>query len=106
MMPTYATPPTPQTGLALNAARGWVSVLIPIARTNEIMNPSFETGTTSWTAVGGSIARVTTQQAVGIASLQITMSGANDGVRHVGLPMVVGELRAFSCFVRGTAGRR
>ena len=38
MMPTYATPPTPQTGLALNAARGWVSVLIPIARTNEIMN--------------------------------------------------------------------
>lgn len=107
MMPSYATPPTPQTGLALNAARGWFSVLIPIARTNLITNPSFELDTTGWTAAGGaSIARVTTQQAVGIASCQITMSGANDGVRHAGLAMVAGELRAVSCMFRGTAGRR
>ena len=35
------------------------AVLIPIARTNEITNPSFEVGTTNWAAVGGLIARTT-----------------------------------------------
>lgn len=99
--------PTPATGYALNPSRGYFSVLIPIARTNEITNPSFELGTTGWSAVGGaSIARVTTQQAVGVASLQITLTGVNDGVRSSALPMTTGELRACSCLFKGTAGRR
>ena len=82
------------------------AILVPIARTNEITNPSFETGTTSWAAVGGSIARVTSWQASGAAGLQITMSGANDGVRYSSLAITAGEVRACSCWFQGTAGRR
>lgn len=82
------------------------AILVPIARTNEITNPSFETGTTSWAAVGGSIARVTSWQASGAAGLQITMSGANDGVRYSSLAVTAGEVRACSCWFQGTAGRR
>jgi hypothetical protein len=82
------------------------AVLIPIARTNEITNPSFEAGTTNWAAVGGSIARTTSWQASGAAGLQITMSGANDGVRYTSLAITAGEVRACSCWFQGTAGRR
>ena len=82
------------------------AVLIPIARTNEVLNPSFEVGTTRWAAVGGSIARVTTWQVAGAAGLQITMSGANDGARYTSLAITAGEVRACSCWFQGTAGRR
>jgi hypothetical protein len=46
------------------------SVLVPVARTNLITNPSFETGTTAWTAIGGSIARATTYQYHGRRALR------------------------------------
>lgn len=98
--------PTPGSGAALNAARGWFSVIVPIARTNEITNPSFELGTTGWAAVGGTLARVFSAAPVGAACALVLMSGATDGVRSSGLPMTAGELRACSCWFKGTAGRR
>lgn len=82
------------------------AVIIPIARVNEITNPSFELGTASWAAVGGSIARVTSWQVSGAAGLQITMSGANDGARYTSLAITAGEVRACSCWFQGTPGRR
>lgn len=98
--------PTPTTGAPLNAAKGYFSVLVPIARTNEVTNPSFETGTTGWAAVGGTLARLFSAAPVGGACALILMSGATDGVRYSSLPMTAGELRACSCQFRGTAGRR
>ena len=98
--------PSPTPGAPLNAAKGYFSVLVPIARTNEITNPSFETGTTGWAAVGGTLLRLFAGAPVGGAYALVLMSGANDGVRYSSLPMTAGELRACSCQFRGTAGRR
>ncbi|KPV48957.1 hypothetical protein SE17_35285, partial [Kouleothrix aurantiaca] len=96
-------PPAPA---PLPTTRHVVRVVVPIARTNEITNPSFERDTTGWNAVGGSILRVTAGAWVGQACLLIQMSSPNDGVRHSGLVMTAGELRAISLHFKGTAGRR
>lgn len=96
-------PPAPP---ALPTTRHVFRVLVPIARTNEILNPSFERDTSGWSAVGGSILRLTFGAWVGNACLLVTMSGANDGVRYTSLAMTAGELRAISLHFKGTAGRR
>lgn len=70
-MRTYTAVPEVPVGAILNPARGFFSVIIPLARTNLITNPSLETGTTGYTAVGGSIARSTQFQYKGAYSLQV-----------------------------------
>lgn len=92
----------------LNACQGWLSIVVPIARTNLITNPSVELATTNYTAVGGSIARSTTQQYHGAYSLVITPSaGTNsDGVFYGTVSLTSGTTYAYSCKVRGTAGRQ
>ncbi len=82
------------------------SVVVPIARTNIVSNPSFETNTASWTAIGGSIARTTTQQYHGAFSLAITPTAATtDGARFDTVSLTAGQLYAYSAKVLGQAGR-
>jgi hypothetical protein len=81
------------------------SIVVPIARTNLIANPSFETNTTSWTAVGGSIARSTTQQYHGAYSLAITPTATTtDGARYDTVSLSSGTTYAYSTKLRGVAG--
>lgn len=59
--------------LDINAAMATVTLnWTGSTRTNYITNPSFETGTTGWTATRGVIAAVTTSAQVGTKSLQFT----------------------------------
>lgn len=98
------------TTLPSPAARGpmppIVSVIIAVFRVNLILNPSFETNTTNYTAVGGSIARSAAQQYHGTYSLAITPSaGTNsDGAYYGPITLNSGQAYAFSCKVRGVAG--
>lgn len=102
MLRTYRTLPAIQSGYPLDEA--W-SVVVPIARTNLITNPSFETGTTSWTAIGSSIARSTTQQYHGAYSLAITPTATTtDGVRYDTVSLTSGTTYAYSAKMRGVAG--
>lgn len=102
MMRQYRTLPDVPTGYPLDDV--W-SVVVPIARTNLVINPSFETNTTSWTASGGSIARSTTYQYHGAYSLAITPTAATtDGVRYDTVSLTSGTTYAYSAKVRGVAG--
>lgn len=83
-----------------------ISVIVPVARTNLCINPSFETNTTSWTAIGGSIARSTLFQYHGAYSLAITPTAATtDGARYDTVSLVSGTTYAYSCKVLGVAGK-
>jgi hypothetical protein len=102
MFRTYRQLPPIQTGYPLDDV--W-SVVVPVARTNLVTNPSFETGTTAWTAIGGSIARTTTQQYHGAYSLAITPTAATtDGARFDTVSLTSGTTYAYSAKVRGVAG--
>ena len=98
------TPPIPS-GYPLAPTASWFSVIVPVARTNLVVNPSFETNTTSWTAIGGSIARSTTYQYHGAYSLAITPTAATtDGARFDTVGLTSGTTYAYSAKVRGVAG--
>lgn len=94
-------------GHVLNACRGWLAVIRPYARTNLVTNPSAETATTGYTAVGGSIARSTTEQYHGAYSIAVTPSaGSNsDGVFFGSVSLSSGTTYAYSCKVKASAGR-
>jgi len=79
------------------------SVIVPVARTNEISNPSLETATTGYTAGAGSLARSTTQQYHGAYSAAYTPSAATtDGFYYTMTSTVA--LRAVSCKFLGAKG--
>jgi len=83
-----------------------ISVIVPVARTNLVINPSFETNTTSWTAIGGSIARSTSFQYHGAYSLAVTPTAATtDGARYDTVSLVSGTAYAYSCKVLGINGK-
>jgi hypothetical protein len=97
-------PALPQAGV-LDRYREQLGVIVPVARTNLITNPSFETNTTSWTASGGSIARSTTQQYHGAYSLAITpTAGTTDGAYYGTVSLTSGVTYAVSGKVLGIAG--
>ena len=82
-----------------------VGVIIPIARTNLITNPSLETATTGYTAVGGSIARSATQQYHGTYSLAVTPgAGTTDGAYFGSVTLTASQAYAFSCKFLGVLG--
>src|SRR6266545_1913395 len=82
-----------------------ISVVTPLAATNIITNPSFEVATTSWTAIGGSIARSTAQQYHGAYSLAITPTAATtDGARYDTVSLTSGVTYGYSAKVLGVAG--
>ncbi len=102
-MRSYTTLPSIVNGYELDDQ---FSVVVPIARTNLVINPSFETNTTSWTAIGGSIARSTLFQYHGAYSLAITPTAATtDGARFDTVSLTAGQLYAYSAKVLGQAGR-
>jgi hypothetical protein len=86
----------------------YFSVVVPIARTNLITNPSIETNTTGYTAVGGTIAQSSAEQYHGVYSLAVTPSaGTNsDGVFYGTVALTSGTTYAYSCKCKGTAGKQ
>lgn len=100
---SYSRLPSIQNGYELDDQ---FSVVVPVARTNLVQNPSFETNTTSWTAIGGSIARSTAQQYHGAYSLAITPTAATtDGVRYDTVSLTAGTAYAYSAKVLGIGGK-
>ncbi len=85
-----------------------VSVVLPLARTNLITNPSFETNTTGWGVRGGftAIARSAAEQYHGTYSLAVLPDfGANDGAYYQGtLALTAGTIYAVSAKVLGKPG--
>lgn len=101
-MRTYRTLPDAPTGYPLDDI--W-SVVVPIARTNEVLNPSFELTTTGYTAGAGSLARSTTKQYHGAYSGAYTPSAAvNDGFYYGTITTTAAQIRAISCKFFGVAG--
>lgn len=91
--------------IVLNACRGWVSVVKPIARTNEVTNPSGETNTTNYTAGAGTLTRSTEQQYHGAYSFKYVPSAATtDGFFYGTISTTSGQTRAISCKFYGAAG--
>ena len=82
---------------------GYYSIILPLATTNLVTNPSFELATTGWTAQGGSIARSTTYQKFGAASLAVTpTSGTTDGTYFTTtINLVSGTTYTFSLWIKG-----
>ena len=77
-------------------------ILSPEAAVNMIVNPSFESGTTGWTAVGGSIAQSAAYQRRGVYSLAVTPSaGTSDGVSSPVMAFTSGTSYTFSADIRG-----
>src|SRR5207247_3409512 len=85
----------------------WFSIIVPVERTNLITCSSFETNTTNWTAIGGSIARSTTWQYHGVYSLAITPTAATtDGARFDTVSLTSGTTYAYSTKFKGEAGKQ
>lgn len=100
-------PPPVVSGGVLNPAKGWFSIIKPIARTNEITNPSAETNTTNYTAGSGTLTRSTEQQYHGAYSLKyVPTSSADDGFFYGTISTTAGQVRAISCKWYGAPGVR
>jgi hypothetical protein len=100
MLRTYRNLPEIPTGYPLDDV--W-SVVVPIARTNEVTNPSAETATTGYTAGAGTLTRSTEQQYHGAYSFKYVPSAAvTDGFYYTLTSTVA--TRAVSCKFRGVAG--
>lgn len=83
----------------------WKIILPDPQETNIVTNPSVETNTTGYTAVGGSIARVATAQRRGAFSLAVTpTAGVNDGVFYGTVTLVNGTTYCFDIDVLGVNG--
>jgi hypothetical protein len=83
-------------------------IIQPKEGTNMVTNPSFELGTTGYTAVGASssIAQVATQQRRGTYALDITpTSNAASGVYFGTVSLVSGTTYTFSCDVKDVVGQ-
>jgi hypothetical protein len=85
---------------------GFWSFIIPQAATNLVVNPSFETNTTSWsTTSGGSIARVSSQQRRGAYALEHTPAATvTSGVAVAAMTVVNGQPYTLSFDFKGAVG--
>lgn len=100
-MRTYIEAPPIVSGYPLNDI--W-EVVVPIARTNEITNPSGETNTTNYTAGAGTLTRSTEQQYYGAYSFKYVPSVATtDGFYYGTITTVTAQFRAIHCKFRGQA---
>lgn len=103
---TYLTYPEQPSGYVLNPCKGFLSVIVPIQRTNLVTNPSLELGTTGYTASGASIAQSTTRQYHGAYSLAITPTSAVSDGAYYAISLTSGTIYAASCKAWGVAGRK
>lgn len=73
-------------------------VVVPIARINEVTNPSGETNTTGYTAGSGSLSRATTRQFHGAYSFTYVPAAATtDGFFYGNIATTAAQYRAISC---------
>jgi len=93
-------------GYSIAPGASWFSVVVPVARTNLVINPSFEIDTLQYGVTGASATRVATQQYHGAYSLQITPSAGvgSNGAYHGPIALTSGQLYAYSCKFLGVAG--
>lgn len=105
---SYARPPAPEVAAGWNEEAGMSIIYVPTRapkpdRDNLIANPNFESNITGWTAhASGTIARVTSQFRIGIASAEFTGT-TNSYTQHGSyLTPEPGEFWTYSCWVRGT----
>lgn len=106
MLRTHLEHPISPSGYRVYAPDAW-RVVVPSASTNLILNPSFETNTTGYTATGGAtaIARVSTHQKRGVYALEITPAAAADaGAYYTTAILVSGRDYCFSVDVLGKRG--
>jgi hypothetical protein len=100
---THRNLPPIVNGYPLESGKSWFSIIVPVARTNEVTNPSLETNSTGYTAGAGSLARSTAQQYHGAYSAAYTPSAAvNDGFYYTLTSTVA--IRAVSCKFKGAPG--
>lgn len=98
----YSALPEIVSGAPLNH---FVGVIVPLARTNMLINPSIETNANNWNASGASIARSATKQYHGTYSLAITPTSATtDGAFHSSISLTSGTMYVFSCKFWGLPG--
>lgn len=108
-MKRYPTlPAIPEAGL-LDAYLDSLAVIVPVARTNLVTNPSAELASTGYTSVlGSSVSRVATQSYHGAYSIQVTpaaVSGSGVFNGNVsGIALVSGTTYAISCKLLGAPG--
>ena len=96
-------PPIPAAGV-LDRYRERLGIIIPYARTNEILNPSGELNTTGYSGATGSTAQSATYQYHGAYSVRYTPGpGTTDYILYTALPIfAVGSTRAISCKFLGS----
>lgn len=84
---SYKSLPSIVRGYPLVTRGHWFSIILPIARTNLVTNPSFETATTGWaeSSGGGSVARTTDKQFHGAYSLEVTANASAGGYFSISL---------------------
>src|SRR5678809_128649 len=98
-MPLYLVVPQVPNGYPLE---GEWEVIVPIARTNEVLNPSAELTTTGYTAGAGTLTRSTEQQYHGVYSFKYVPSSAvNDGFFYGTIATTAAQFRAISCKFKG-----
>lgn len=86
---------------------GLWSVVVPESAdvTNMVTNPSVEIDTTGYTAVGGSISQIASQQRRGTYGLQVSpTAGTADGVYFGTVSLTSGQTYTFSLDVKGVNG--
>jgi len=84
---------------------GLWSVIVAEATTNLVTNPSFELGTTGWTAGAGTLARSTDDPVSGLYNGKYTPSAAvNDGVYVQACSATAGVTYTFSFYFKGESG--
>ena len=109
-MQTFQIIPTTPTGYTLNQKRGAMAIVIPEATTNLIVNPSFETNTTSWAVTGGAtgIARDPNAGLFGAYGLDVmygVIGGAAKGARYTfGASTALSGIYTASAYVRAPMG--
>lgn len=81
-----------------------VSVIIPIARTNLVTNPSIEIDTTGYTASGGVVSRTALHQYHGTYSLAVSPGAGTTGGAYYAIALTAGNDYAFSCKFLGWPG--
>ena len=80
------------------------SVIMPLARRNLVTNPSFETGTTGWSATtGATLTRVSTQQVAGAWSLQVAVTTGGKGTYYP-ITLAAGTTYAWSASILAPPG--
>lgn len=90
-------PDIPQGPFYLNPhGPGFFSIIVPIARTNLVTNPSLETNTTGYTPISGSLGRGTGTSYHGAYALSVSLApGSTDGVYYA-ITLTAGTIYAVS----------